>query len=309
MNAEREQGFALAAVLWLITALSVLTLAAGLVARDALGASGNRMALLQAGWRAEGCMNAVRAGIARVLVQAAPEPGGADTLWSNLDRLIDQASLGQAMGCEVRLVPAGLALDVNQAESEPLTRLFVGRGEPPSSASAMAAALLDWRDSDDSVRPEGAERAWYLARRRRPPRNGPLADLRELHWVRGFEQATDLSGLLTVEPGRLLLTRAPLSVLATVPGFGEEALRAVERLRLPGVPFDLRDLMATLGTEGRDSLMIRFLEAARMVTRVPDAWICTVVARHEESAIQARMEVRIVLSARVPVIVRRRTWF
>ena len=86
----------------------------------------------------------------------------------------------------------------------------------------MVDALLDWRDPDDAPRRFGAERDWYVARGLFPPRNGPLADVRELRRVRGFDAITVpdsvLIAVFTVEPGRLVTARADPRVLASVTG-------------------------------------------------------------------------------------------
>ena len=59
-----------------------------------------------------------------------------------------------------------------------------------SLAALQADALADWTDADDTPRPHGAERDWYLAQA--PPlvpRNAPFASVGELALVRGIDAA------------------------------------------------------------------------------------------------------------------------
>lgn len=70
-------------------------------------------------------------------------------------------------------------LNVNSASPDQLTNLF---GMTPQ----IAAAIVDWRDSDNSVTPGGAEADYYASLQPpRLPRNGPFETLRELLMVRG----------------------------------------------------------------------------------------------------------------------------
>lgn len=70
-------------------------------------------------------------------------------------------------------------LNVDSASATELTNLF---GMTPQ----IAAAIVDWRDSDNSVTPGGAEADYYASLQPpRLPRNGPFETVRELLMVRG----------------------------------------------------------------------------------------------------------------------------
>lgn len=73
-------------------------------------------------------------------------------------------------------------LNVNYASAEELGKLY---GMTPD----IVAAIIDWRDEDNSVTPGGAE-AEYYASLQPPyqPRNGPLQTTRELLMVRGVSR-------------------------------------------------------------------------------------------------------------------------
>ena len=87
-------------------------------------------------------------------------------------------------------------LNVNTATAEDLLKLY---GMTPE----IAAAIMDWRDTDDNVSPNGAEVGYYASLQ--PPvmpRNGPLQTARELLMVRGVTrdlfmgEDTNQNGLL-----------------------------------------------------------------------------------------------------------------
>jgi DNA uptake protein ComE-like DNA-binding protein len=87
-------------------------------------------------------------------------------------------------------------LNINTATKEQLLKL-------PDMTSAIAAAIIDWRDSNEEPEPDGIERGYY---RSQPHpytiRNGPFKTVRELLIVRGvtpellFGEDANLNGLL-----------------------------------------------------------------------------------------------------------------
>ena len=174
----------------------------------------------------------------------------------------------------------------------------------------MTDALLDWRDADDVARPLGAERAWYGAAARGPPRNGPLALVREIALVRGFsDRGPGLDTILGVEPGRVFLARAALPVLAGLPGMGDEAVSRIAERRARGAPaLELLALAGELSVEARATLVAHYAELARLTTPEPDAWIVTSVARDDGSPVTAGMDIRLVRAGTRAAVVRRRSW-
>ncbi len=53
-------------------------------------------------------------------------------------------------------------IDINLAEEQTLSGLFVLLGEDLDKAQQLAARIADWRDRDDLARPNGAERRDYI---------------------------------------------------------------------------------------------------------------------------------------------------
>jgi hypothetical protein len=208
---------------------------------------------------------------------------------------------------DVTARPLGDAVDVNTGE-EPVLRAVLGTVHfTPARVDSLAAALLDWRDKDDEPRPAGAESAWYRDHGRSPPRNGPLASLAELRLVRGFEASEAFDSLLSVEPARIALSRAPVRVLALLPGMTPEAATVIsERRKGGGLGEDLLALGGELSRAARDSIAAHYSELSAMVTSEPDAWLLEARASDEGSPVRVGIELKLVRSGNRPAVVRRR---
>jgi type II secretory pathway component PulK len=209
----------------------------------------------------------------------------------------------------VTLRAAGSRLNVNSVDDVALAALFAHLRVPRREADSLVDALLDWRDRDDAPRPNGAERAWYLAHALTPPRNGALADAREVRRVRGFDRVAGLDTLLGVETERVPLDQAALPVLAALPGFGDEAVNRAAELRARGVGVgDVIAFAGQLSPNAREMLLSRYADLAARTTVDPDAWILTSIATGGSPAVRAAVELRLVRSGTRAAIVRRRTW-
>jgi general secretion pathway protein K len=302
----RRNGFALLAALWVTVGLSAMALGGLLVARGVIAEAQNRIALMRGRWRAEDCLERARAVIDDALRagHAIPRPvaGG----WEALDRVVAASPAITDAACDVTLAPAGIAVDVNAADGEQLVAVLRAAGVGEPRADSMVDALLDWRDADDIARPMGAERDWYRAAGLFPPRNGPFADLSELRRVRGFDTTTlpdsVLTAVFTVEAGRIVWSRAPLAVLASLPGVGEEALARVAERRARGVSVaSAADLNGSLSPAAQHAFTARYTDVQRLTTDRPDAWLLTAQSGG------FRIEVRLAPAGARAAIVRRRT--
>lgn len=303
-----RKGFALLSVLWILIGVSALALAANLAAREAVAAARNRADLQSAAWRAEACLERARAAVSAALLGARHQGPGA-TVWGRMDRALAESPLLRGLNCRVEIEAAGAALDMNAAGEDAVRRLLVAIGRPAASADSMAAALADWRDEDDTPRPLGAEAAWYRARGMRTPRNGPLADVRELALVRGFVGSPQFDSLLSAEPGRVPLSHAPPAVLASLPGFTPEAVARLAEMRLRGEGVvDLAMFVAGLPAGARNAALSRFPDLAGAAVTQPEAWILTARGSAGVPPAVSVVEVRLVRAAERAAIVRRRTW-
>jgi general secretion pathway protein K len=303
-----RRGFALLSVLWVLVGVSALALAANLSAREGVAAARNRADLARAAWRAEGCLERARAAIGDALLTARNEGPGA-TVWGRLDREIAQSPVLRGSGCDLEMRAAGAALDVNAAGDDTVRRLLLALGRAPAQADSLVDALADWRDEDDAPRPFGAELDAYRAAGMRGPRNGPLADARELRRVRGWDALPGIDTLVGVEPGRVPVTHAPAAVLAALPGLGPEAGARAAEMRMRGERItDLSVLVGALSPTARDAAMRRFADLAGSVVLEPEAWIVTARGATGAPPAVSVVEVRLVRAAERAAVVRRRTW-
>lgn len=103
-----RRGFALLAVLWVLTALAVLTGVALGVSRTGWQTTRNRVLLARAGWAREACAEIL-------LARYAQDPS---------TRRVDAVDFGRRTWCRARLEDPAAKLNVNVAEREALQRLF-----------------------------------------------------------------------------------------------------------------------------------------------------------------------------------------
>lgn len=212
-----RNGFALLAVLWLLTLAGSLVALAVRATGDGVLLSRNRVALTRAEAAMEACLEITRA---RFAVHR-------DVL------SLDTVDLGGGIWCVGRLEDPQARINLNLADSL-LLRAILG-------ADTLVSALLDWLDADSTPRAGGAEAAWYLAHGRPSPRNGPLADVREVRLVRGFEDFDEagLQILFTVHgDGRINPRTAHPRVLVAL-GYSPEAIGVIEAMRTSSAPRDL----------------------------------------------------------------------
>ena len=121
-------------------------------------------------------------------------------------------------------------LDLNSADEQTLRRLFETQGLDPQAAAQVTDAVLDWRDPDELVRPNGAELAEYEnAGLEYGPRNGALATVEELQQVLGISYSLyqAVEPAVTVFSGRSQINAAfaPPEALATLPRMEEADVR------------------------------------------------------------------------------------
>lgn len=301
---QDRRGFVLLAVLWVIVGLASVGIAVALTARDAVGAARNRVDLARARWVSEGCVAVMRAAVDDALADHTR----AEATWRTLDEVVSSSSLADSR-CTFSIRPAGTALDVNTADAEQLRRLFLAMHIGSATTDSLVDAIQDWRDPDDEPRPSGAERSWYLAQHRIPPRNGPFADLREMARVRGLEHMPGLDSILGVDPGRVALRRASRPVLAALPGFSDELVtHIIEARERDNRPFDLLTLAGSLSPTARDSLAARYAEVVPLVEMDPDAWILIASAHLSGSLVTSTVEVRLSRADQHAGVLSHRSW-
>jgi len=116
-----KRGFALLAVLWVVTALTALTGAGLLVARLGSETTRNRVLLARAEWAREACGEIV-------LARFAVDP----TL-----RNLGPMDLGRGTWCRASLEDPAAKLNLNTADRETLLQLVKALGVPPAVAESI----------------------------------------------------------------------------------------------------------------------------------------------------------------------------
>ncbi len=134
-------------------------------------------------------------------------------------------------GVEVRIVDEDGKVDLNAAPPELLAGLLGQLGLEADAALAMADRIVDFRDEDHELRPQGAEDPQYLAAGRPlGAQDRPFAAESELLHVLGMTPAlyermrpyvTVFSGAEAVDP-----LRASRLVLAAIPGMTDQLIAA-----------------------------------------------------------------------------------
>jgi general secretion pathway protein K len=128
-------------------------------------------------------------------------------------------------------------IDINYAPPDVIAGIFRRIGVEQAVAEAYAARIVDWRDTDDKVSPNGgAERAAYRAAGRTDgPRNGPFLHTSELALVLGipFQAAAAVAPYVTVGSGldKINPLYADRRVLLAIPGMNPDRVQDVLTMR------------------------------------------------------------------------------
>lgn len=262
-------GFALVAVLWLITLFSAVGLELGILARERRIAAANLIETVHADAAAAAGVEHARALVEPLaLLEEQGVPASPDELMMAGRDLSDSMMVGAA-AYRLTLADAGAKLNINNAGEDELRRLLAALRLDAGAADRVAQAILDWRDADDLSRARGAERADYEHDGANVlPRNAPFRHIDELRNVRGVTQAvyrTVAEHVTVVGSGRVNLNAAPRVVLLSQPGIGEEAADILLQERASGRPVrNLNELSALLSVAARAELVA---ETPRLLTR------------------------------------------
>jgi len=281
-----RRGFALLAVLWTLTAVTVFTGAALAVARVGSQTTRNRILLARAAWAREACVEILQA-------RYAADPSV---------RRIDSVDLGRNSWCNATLKDPSSKLNLNVAGRQALADVLqsvVGRS---SAVDSLADALLDWRDPDTLRRPFGEESPRN--------RNGPLADIWELHYVRGFTDSlvASLSPFLTTRgTGVINVNAAPREVLAVLPGVTDEAVQLLMMRRGGGAVANADAFAALLSPSSRAVLLASYPEFLRAAVFSTPQFIGVVAGGVRGTRLVARVTLTMVPVAARLAVIRRET--
>jgi len=218
----RQQGYALIAVLWAVMLLMIMAASFSLTLRRGSGV------LEAATERAQGIALA-NAALNYVMLQlTVSDPA---LKWRGGSMHSFSLPGGTV---RVRLFDEGGKIDINSAQYETLSRIFgplLGNSE---RGSALAAAIVDWRDKDDEKLANGAEATEYTFEKKGyVPANRTFQSIEELQMVMGMtpEVYRKLEPMLTIYSGQdgINLRHASRQALSMLPGLDSAAIESFMR--------------------------------------------------------------------------------
>lgn len=171
----RQSGAALVLVLWLVVLLASLIGAFALTARVEQLQGHVGVDAVRAGEMA-------RAGLEYALYRQAQPPQPGQPAWISDGRPYPWQFADAQL--ELQVLSESAKVDINQADAGLLAALMQQFGADQAQAQRLAAAIVDWRDSDDLPQPAGAEAGDYSAAGLPyGPANDAFASIEELRRV------------------------------------------------------------------------------------------------------------------------------
>ena len=209
---KTRNGFALVLVLWI---LSLLTIMAGSFALTM-----RRESSIIAGIKDNAAATAAaEAGIA--VAQMLLLQPDQNKRW-RADGNVYQVDFGETQ-VRVRLLSESGKIDINKADQLLLQSVMAQAPLDEDKQAKLVGAIIDWRDGDDLLSLNGAEKDEYRkAGLRYKPRNKPFQSLEELQMVLGMDEKTFnwIQPLITVYSGQAQVNTkvASAKVLKLLPG-------------------------------------------------------------------------------------------
>jgi len=265
-----ENGVILIALLWILTALSVIALSFSRETFVEVAAARNMQSL-------EDSYFVARAGFEAAIYQLIQRRYAPALRQTELQDATDPLDLGIVTGTlgssvyRVDIQDESGKISLNTVSEEQLRNLIEAAGIGKPDSAVITDSILDWRDTDSNPRPNGAEEDYYQMLN--PPykaRNGRIDTVEEFLLIRGMtteyfygRPERDMNGSIVYRYGlsrylsvyssipQVNVNFAPLTVLQSIPGMPPGAAQAIyERRRVK--PFKnpqeiSRDLGISLG--------------------------------------------------------------
>lgn len=212
ITCTRQRGVAMILVVWVIALMTVLLGSFALIARTENLQARHLFDSTSARYAAE-------AGLERAVFELR-RPDTA-TRWIGDGRPYE-FQFDNAL-VHVELTDETGKIDINSAGDDVLQSLFVSVGANLQQATALSDAIQDWRDPDDTTRPQGAEAPEYKsAGLSYVPRNAPFQTVSEVQQVLGMNYALyeRIEPAITIYAGGNVpnAAYAPLEALLALPG-------------------------------------------------------------------------------------------
>ena len=242
MRRRAQSGLALVVVLWLLVLITVLVGTFTVMARTETLQARFLFDTTRARYAAE-------AGLHRAVFELRNPD--LETRWVADGRSYQFELDGVAVEVSVRDETG--KIDLNAAQADLLTNLFVSKGLEQEPAAELADAIQDWRDPDEIPRLYGAEideyeRAGYPY----GPKDGPFDTVSELQQVIGMTWSLyrEVESAVTVHSGRGQVNPAfaPMEVLMAMPDMDAQSAEAFIAERETVHPSDGTQLMLPDGT-------------------------------------------------------------
>lgn len=293
-------------VLWMVIVLGAIALGVVSASRSSLNVANTVKARSLARYAAESGVVAATVRLEQLLGRAE-NPEELARVFQQLDREMSslrEQRIGQAW-FQVAILDLNSRIDLNASDELVLRAFFEGLfGE--RRGSELLDALQDWKDENDSPRPDGAEVEDYLAAGSVfVPPNRPLQRLDELTRIRGFTDsiANVLAPYVTIRSnGRVNINTAPEPVVAAVTGAGSGSsvgrtlLSVREQMGTFGTLYDLRNALSQSGETGLGQIG-RLQTVSSRILVVSRGWANGHPLTHE---VQAVFEVESLLSDEGP---------
>ncbi|MDP2901650.1 MAG: type II secretion system protein GspK [Methylovulum sp.] len=214
----RQQGFALILVLWILSLLTIMAGSFALSMRRESSIIGGLKNNAQAAAVAESAI-----AIAELMI-LNPDPAKRWQANGSIYPIDDADALGSDNAqVRIRLLSETGKIDINKADQKLLAALMANSPiEDELQQTKLVGAILDWRDEDDLINIEGAEKKEYQeAGLKYQPRNKPFQTLDELQLVLGMDGTIYpwLTPLVTVYSGQpnVNVQQASKEVLQVLP--------------------------------------------------------------------------------------------
>lgn len=215
-----QQGLAMIVVLWVLTLIIIMASSFALTMRRETAMLGDFKALAQATAIAE-------AGVYIAVMQLLQTD---ERMRWRSDSSIYEITFHD-VPIRISITDESGKIDLNQPDTQVLRSVLLSFDLTEEEADKLIGAITDWRDSDDLLSINGAEKNEYKsAGLTYSPRNQPFATIEELQMVLGMTPALyeQLEPLLTVfaNGGAVNPAKAPEKLLSALPNSNPELARS-----------------------------------------------------------------------------------
>jgi general secretion pathway protein K len=257
-----ERGAALIIVLWIFIFLFVVAFDFSASVREE-GMATHRYAEETEGYYL--ALAGFQQGVYEVIRQFAQARSGNQPSTDLFESDWKRGTLGDGV-YEVRFIDEAGKFNLNRATQDTLRSVFLNLGIEQDRANVMTDSILDWIDTDDLHRVNGAENDYYMSLS--PPytaKNGPFDSVEDLLWIRGVtpelfygdEEHVGLKDIFTVDSpaGGVNLRTASPAVCVALVGISMDKCRDFIGQRAKLSEKTLADLLRLLGI--RDDSLTR----------------------------------------------------